>query len=725
MTSVNRLYDLLPVVYRQRDAQQDYVLKAILQVISEQVDIVEDDIRQLYENWFIETCEDWVVPYIADLIGYRPVHPLGIGDDASSAAADQFLAPRREVANTIAYRRRKGTLALLNELAVAAGGWPARAVEFHRDVGVTQSIDHLRLKEGRLTDLHDRDALDLAGTPFDRISHRADIRSVDSPYEASRHNLGGVGVFVWRLRAYSVTHSPAYCQEEAGDHCFTFSILGNDLQLFNRPAPDHDRHSVRDIDLPIPIRRHELGERRAVAEHAHISDQYYGEGKSIAIWAPGWEGSSDDKPVSIDRIVAADLTDWKFHPQADQIAVDPELGRIAFASGHEPEHGVWVSYAYGYAADLGGGEYPRPEAVDVRRVRRYEVGASAQFHRIHDAYAQWIKDDTAHAIIEITDSGVYQEQLHVVLGEGRSLQVRAAPGTRPTIYLVDWHASRPDALTVTGEAGSQFTLDGLLITGRGIEVRGNIGALTIRHSTLVPGWAIGRDCRPRRPGEPSLLLRAPRASVAIEHSILGAIQVTPDGKHADPIRVQIADSIVDASSEELPALTAGADALAPAVVTLLRSTIFGRLDVHAIDLAENSIVTGPITVARRQRGCLRFCYVPPGSRTPQRYHCQPDLVDAALDGRLRHEPLPEDDIESLRRAERLRVEPDFLGNRYGRADYARLSRRSAPEILSGASDQAEMGVFHDLFQTQREANLRVRIAEYTPAGVDAGVIWAT
>ena len=56
MIDKDRLYELLPVVHRRRDAEQGYPLKALLRVIAEQVDIVEDDIEQLYDNWFIETC---------------------------------------------------------------------------------------------------------------------------------------------------------------------------------------------------------------------------------------------------------------------------------------------------------------------------------------------------------------------------------------------------------------------------------------------------------------------------------------------------------------------------------------------------------------------------------------------------------------------------------------------------------------------------------------------
>lgn len=76
-TNPDRLYELLPAIYRMRDAEQGEPLKALLRVMTEQVDVVEGNIAQLYENWFIETCEDWVVPYIADLIGYRPIHEAG------------------------------------------------------------------------------------------------------------------------------------------------------------------------------------------------------------------------------------------------------------------------------------------------------------------------------------------------------------------------------------------------------------------------------------------------------------------------------------------------------------------------------------------------------------------------------------------------------------------------------------------------------------------------
>jgi hypothetical protein len=185
---IDRLYQLLPAVHRMRDSEQGEPLRALLQVIAEQVNLVEDDIGQLYENWFIETCEDWVVPYIADLVGHRPVLEAGEPGDVSSAqgrARNRILVPRREVANTIRYRRRKGTLALLELLAADVAGWPARAVEFYRLLAQTQSLSHPHLERGRTADLRAGDALDLLNGAFDEIAHTIDVRRI-----LSRHTQG-------------------------------------------------------------------------------------------------------------------------------------------------------------------------------------------------------------------------------------------------------------------------------------------------------------------------------------------------------------------------------------------------------------------------------------------------------------------------------------------------------------------------------------------------------
>ena len=68
MSAVDRLFDLLPAVHREQDAEAGDALRALLRIVTEQVDVVEGDVAQLYDDLFIETCRPWVVPYI----GARP-----------------------------------------------------------------------------------------------------------------------------------------------------------------------------------------------------------------------------------------------------------------------------------------------------------------------------------------------------------------------------------------------------------------------------------------------------------------------------------------------------------------------------------------------------------------------------------------------------------------------------------------------------------------------------
>ena len=733
---IDRLYELLPAIYRIRDSAQGYPLQALLRVIAEQVNLVEDDINRVHDNWFIETAEDWAVPYIADLIGYRPVSDPGEAGSATTQEGRQLyraLIPRREVANTIRYRRRKGTLALLELLANDVADWPARAVEFFKLLGWNQNINHQHLQRAHTVDLRQINALNLLDGPFDRLPHTVDMRRINSTRTLGRYNIPSVGVFVWRLKSYSVTKTQAFCLE--GTHCFNFSILGQDTPLFIKPRPETDAsHIAEELNLPAPIRRLDFNQQKPL---------YYG--SSLFIWTEGWAGNKTTDPVSSTSIIATDLSDWTYIPPKNFIAVDPVLGRFAFPPNQLPTKGVRVSYQYGFSADIGGGEYNRllfepaarpvsSDSLQLVSASYYRVGSGEQFQRISDALQKWHTDKPNDAVIELTESGVFVESISIDLYPGKTLQLRAANRVRPVIRLLDWQADLPNAMNIQLSPGSRFTLDGILVTGRAIQISSLIteseatptndlcpAQFLIRHSTLVPGWGVDCNCEPKHPAEPSLEVYNLRASVRIEHSILGSIQIQEDQVAIDPISLLIADSLLDATAADKEAIGAPGELVAHAELTILRSTVFGIVNTHAIVLAENSIFNNCLNVARRQLGCMRFCYVPQGCRTPKRYHCQPD---AALQV-LRDASFPEIVDPVLINNEQLRLIPQFTDRRYGLPGYGQMGPHCAEEIRQGADDESEMGVFHDLFQPQRAANLQTRLDEYTPAGMDVGLIFIT
>jgi hypothetical protein len=156
-TSDERLYNLLPAIYRIRDASQGEALRALLGVVEAELQVLEADVSGLYADWFIETCSEWVVPYIGDLLGVRGLH----------AGTPGTFSLRAYVANTLAYRRRKGTATMLEQLARDVTGWDARVVEFFELLGTTQYLNHLRLYNHRTPDLRNARPR-LVNTAFDK-----------------------------------------------------------------------------------------------------------------------------------------------------------------------------------------------------------------------------------------------------------------------------------------------------------------------------------------------------------------------------------------------------------------------------------------------------------------------------------------------------------------------------------------------------------------------------
>jgi hypothetical protein len=201
------LFDRLPEVYRTYDAEQSPSgqLRAYLRAVELSFSALHDHITQLYDDLFIDTCDDWVIPYLADLLG--TTHLKG---EARTLRAD--------VADTIALRRRKGTLGAIERLAVNLTGWACRSVELRENLAWSQHLNHQRADAGGLppygadtltrfdiprggtAPLRDPAALALLGTPFDTFAYTADVKpAVD---DARHINLPNLAIFLWRLAAY-------------------------------------------------------------------------------------------------------------------------------------------------------------------------------------------------------------------------------------------------------------------------------------------------------------------------------------------------------------------------------------------------------------------------------------------------------------------------------------------------------------------------------------------
>ncbi|GAC1627543.1 MAG: hypothetical protein NVS4B7_16950 [Ktedonobacteraceae bacterium] len=452
------------------------------------------------------------------------------------------------------------------------------------------------------------------------------------------------------------------------------------------------------------------------------------------------------------------MSTWE-NVSEDKIAIDPITGRFAFPKSIAPLlermnipsrerifKQVRSTFYYGFSADMGGGEYHRAASFTGGLKQVKTVGArlkpiqdALDSLRSQDDEVSKIPEERIVKVIEIISSGRIEGSLSIQAALNQSIELRAADFRRPLLVL----EGKTPELLISGENGSQVTLNGLVISHGTLRVVGNLEHLTLRHCTLVPGLALSEHRKPLEPSGISLIVESPYTQVEIDHCIVGSLRVV------ESAQVSITASIVDATKQSHTAYAGyhapSAKGTAPeqkhkypgAALSVKNCTIIGRVHTVAMEAASNTIFlaqtveeiepSAPLVVKRRQEGCIRCSYVPAHSHTPRRYKC----VSAG-----EHEE---------------HNTPAFTSLRYGEPGYCQLLQRSPVKahieendsvkllpndyqaqqnmfeasIRQGADDEAEMGAFHDLFQPQRETNLRLRLAEYLSFTMEPSIVYRT
>ena len=409
------LYRRLPEIYRIRDAELFPVgqLQAYLDVLDEIPAGMRDNIEALYHDLFIETCADWVVPYIADLLG------------TSHLSGDPWTL-RADVARTVFHRRRKGTLGAVESLVFTLSGWAAQAVELRNNLAWTQHLNHQRPDAGGVPPLLQRTSLASAvrgGTlpirapavlsflngPFDPFAHVADFK----PGEVGvpRYNLPNLGIFLWRLEDYTVpVADPGVAQAQAvagaaaGEAAAVVRCIvhpqGDPMVLFNthRYRMDDEPPNLSHPDeVPAPMpwpRLTSQAEYGNPAAYVRV-DQYLGAVPAMpGAGSPGLvlhvpDPIAPPTPVELappDRWLfrGANLCAWEagLSPplREYEIAIDPDRGRVLFgladlaAEAQPLADGLFVTHTYGFSGPTGA--HPVARDSDHRNAQRSTAAAA-------------------------------------------------------------------------------------------------------------------------------------------------------------------------------------------------------------------------------------------------------------------------------------------------------------------------------------------------------------
>jgi hypothetical protein len=497
-----KLYERLPEIYRIKDGEQDPPgqLKSYLSLVEKIFDNIHFDIESLYHNLFIDTCDEWAIPYIGDLLG------------TSHLSGDPWTL-RADVADTIVLRKYKGTLLAIERLTYNLTQWGVHCVELRENLLWHQHLNHQRPDvehnyihglgqpvtsgpiRGGLVNLRDPSVLALIKSPFDEFAYSPDFKS--ETFGAIRYNLPNLAIFLWTLRAYQVKASQSVLSGATnpnptlpGDASFiarvTVNPTGEPVLLFNTHRFNFDVQqtllpidTVTEVDRtpnPIPRARLRMNSYAGNPFEYVALNTYNESADNILSLQISRVGLQFHFPTS--DFANEDFTSWSIRGENlcaweqgivpslrnKEIAIDPVIGRaiIGVDSINKQRsllENLLVTYTYGSVGPVGAHPIGRsiiPQAWRTPGQTLVEF-REVNFHRDpHELELKLgnIENFRRPVIIEIQDSMTHVLDLSQILGTvvedgGHNLRlndmlvIRAADNERPIIKLTQPLRFRP------------------------------------------------------------------------------------------------------------------------------------------------------------------------------------------------------------------------------------------------------------------------------------------
>ncbi|MGO9152923.1 hypothetical protein [Mycobacterium sp.] len=524
----DKLWSLVPAAYRAADSETldgDGPLRELLNRIGASMAVVRRSIDRLWEDQSIETCDSWVIPYIAQLLATNLV-----------PAMDE-RGQRLDVANTIYYRRRKGTVALLEQLAHDVTGYETRVIEFFRrlarnrhnldpaigrpasgpDPTAALTLQRLEQLTGLLTgtpaggwaDLRIPLGAALTGTAFDEYAHRLDVRY-------GKGNLGWYGIpkigfFLWRTVSVAVDRASPVPVTNCPGH-FAVDPTGRQIPLFTAAARGPNDYG--DNWLPVPVWQLPMPLTDALWEAitAAPGPTHYPDPNAITLW-----GAS----LSVSAADSGDIV------PVGQVQVWPEVGRFHMVAGAPAE--VEVGYHYGLFSLIGAGPYDRRQLgvtvpADPPPVTTIPGGSA---NELTNAIATLGSSGTIVIRDGLTVTGVGNPPVGVTdvtirADDEKRAVIRTAAGT-------EW--------VFTGD-NATLRLEGLLLSGADLVLRGSYTDVELSCCTLDPGtsgslrspattWDVSADRRDLSPV--TVWVEGTVQSLTVDRCITGPIRTRAAG----------------------------------------------------------------------------------------------------------------------------------------------------------------------------------------------------
>ncbi|MBN8471776.1 hypothetical protein JYJ95_35165 [Corallococcus exiguus] len=239
------LYSHLPALYRvvdmaegTREPRKSLAPRGVeelykfLRILATPIARTRQNIEELHADLFIDKSADWILPYLADMIGMRLVFP-----DAPSN--------RRDVRGTVGWRRRKGTPTMLEEMAGDLSGQLAVSREGWKRILLAQDLNLYR-PERTIAGLGAATIAERASGPLDTAFHAVDPRRIGRT--TGRYHPKHVAHWLYPTKLFPVTEGTARDRTRYTgggvpevDFRFAFNPLGDDVPLRVRRASAEDK----------------------------------------------------------------------------------------------------------------------------------------------------------------------------------------------------------------------------------------------------------------------------------------------------------------------------------------------------------------------------------------------------------------------------------------------------------------------------------------------------
>jgi hypothetical protein len=773
------LYERLPEIYRIRDTEQipPGQLQAFLGVIEDAMAALHARTDAQYHDLFIEHCDDWVVAYVADLLG------------TTRLSGDPWTL-RADVARTVFHRRRKGTLGAVESQVHTLSGWAVHAVEMRERLAWSQHLNHQRpdaggappLRQrsdiaspvrGGTTTLRDPALLSLVGGAFDPFARVVDVKP--PTLGPSGWNLPNLAVMLWRLKDFQVPLSrPLFRQIAAVPPApgaaalavrFDVQPQGEPWPLFNTHrthAEDDPPQLGSEDEVPGPMPWARLTDGTPAGRSAqYVTVQTYADPLQAhpGADAVGLVLHLPETPFAGQAwsFRGANLCAWEagLAPplRAWEVAIDPERGRLVFGVPDadptvqaEPlRQGLLVSATHALAGPTGAqplrkrtplpATWPADQSVEIRQVNWFDDPLALQ------KALDNLPDRTRSLVIEITDSQTHELDLGAVLGIGdeagtlslrlaQSLWIRSAPGERPVIRLRQPLRFRPTQVSGAGAVNVELlevVLEGLYLTraagfaaSDALTMQAAIGQLRVLGCTLDPGGGLVLDGSPtgsRMPIRTALRLTNDYGLLPAEVGDFNQVPALMLSRCiAGPLAIDT--GYVLALTDSIVDAGSGIAAPLPAALAIGAASGDPELEWGPDLVIQGLTVFGRTRVqtARGESGIFVH-------RLEVHDNQDSHALEVSVGQRgsclkfccfsAEHDRLPQHFGCVLADEARLR----FTSEWYGRPGYAQLRPDCDRRIREGGSNSDEMGAFGYLLNTHKWKNIAIRLREFMPVGV--------